>query len=159
MRIARLLLMLGGGVLLAATAAMPATAAEARPWLCRDKPVFSFTSAMTYRVANSGGRRWRLLLMQFQEGGAHDGFDIVATRDLAPRAAHVSGSLGAGQYFAVAMYGRRGLWICPGYAHEKDAPPAGAVSQICYGDDPSDCPVTLTVIPATAAPQSAAANH
>ncbi len=153
MRSARLLRTLAAGAVLATLTVAPAIAAQPRPWLCRDKPVFSWDSAMTYRVANRGGRRWRLLLMQFHEGGAHDGFDIVAARDLAPGAAHLDGSLNAGQYFAVAMYGRRGLWICPGYAHEKDTPPAGAVSQICYGDDPSDCPVTLTVMPAAGAAQ------
>ncbi len=156
MRTARWLTIWAAAALLAAAAATPAMGAEARPWLCRDKPVFSSAAAMTYRAANRGGRRWRLLLMQFQEGGAHDGFGIIAARDLAPGAAHVSGSLGAGRYFAVVMYARGGVWICPGYAHEKDNPPAGAVSEICYGDDPSDCPVSLTVTPAATAPGTAA---
>ena len=58
---------------LATVAAMPARAAEARPWLCRSKPVFSSDSAMSYRVVNHGGSRWELLLMQFEPGSAHDG--------------------------------------------------------------------------------------
>jgi hypothetical protein len=131
-------------------AAAPAAAVEARPWLCRDKPVFSSNSAISYGVANRGDRRWRLLLMQFEPGGAHDGFAVIATRDVAPAAA-VRGSLAAGRYYAVGMYRRGGRWICPGYTQENEQPPAGALSQICYGDDPSDCPLTFSVFPAAGA--------
>ena len=153
MRFGRLLAALACGFILAAGAALSADAAQARPWLCRDKPVFSSSSAMTYRVTNHGGSRWMMLLMQFEPNGAHDGFDIIATHDVAPGAARIGGSLGAGQYFAVAMRrGHGGLWICPEYVRDKDEPPSGAVSQICYGPDPSSCPVRLTVLPAAASP-------
>jgi len=54
------------------------------------------------------------------------------------------------------MYrGGGGHWICPGYAQDKDRP-AGALSRICYGEEASSCPVTLTVV---AAPSPGAAAH
>lgn len=128
--------------------AFPAHAAEARPWLCRTKPVFSSDSAMSYQVTNRGGARWELLLMQFQPGSAHDGYEIVASQELAAGAGRASGTLAPGRYFAVAMYrGEGGRWICPGYAEDRDRPP-GAVSRICYDEDSPGCPVALTVSPA-----------
>jgi hypothetical protein len=121
MRVGGLLLALGCGIGLATAGALPAHAAEARPWLCRDKPVFSSSSAMTYQGAGQA-----------------------------------SGTLVAGRYFAVAMYrGGGGHWICPGYAQDKDRP-AGALSRICYGEEASSCPVTLTVV---ATPSPGAASH
>jgi hypothetical protein len=141
---------------LAVAGAMPAHAAEARPWLCRSKPVFSSTSAMTYRVVNHGGARWNLLLMQFEMGSAHDGYEIVASQELPAGAGQASGSLAPGRYFAVAMYrGGEGRWICPGYAEDKDRP-AGAVSRICYDEESSGCPVALTIL--SAAPAGAASH-
>jgi hypothetical protein len=134
--------------LLAATAATAAHAAEARPWLCRTKPVFSSDSAMRYSVANHGGARWDLLLMQFEPGSAHDGFEVIASHELAARDGHASGTLAPGRYFAVAMYrGGGGRWICPGYAEDRDRPP-DAVSRICYDEDSPGCPIALTVLPA-----------
>src|SRR5437763_1092145 len=91
-------------MLLSATAASGVFAAEARPWLCRSKPVFSSDSAMKYNIANHGGSRWNLLLMQFEPGSAHDGFEIVASHELAARDGNAGGILAAGRYFAVAMY-------------------------------------------------------
>jgi hypothetical protein len=156
MRVGGLLLALGCGIGLATTGALPAHAAEARPWLCRDKPVFSSSSAMTYQVANHGESRWELLLMQFEPGSAHDGYEIVASQELPAGAGRASGTLVAGRYFAVAMYrGGGGHWICPGYAQDKDRP-AGALSRICYGEEASSCPVTLTVV---ATPSPGAASH
>lgn len=156
MSLRRLLFALSCAIGVAAASAHPAHAAEARPWLCRDKPVFSSSSAMTYQVANQGGARWELLLMQFELGSAHDGYEIVASQELPAGAAEAGGNLAPGRYFAVAMYrGGGGRWICSGYTQEKDRP-AGAVSRICYGEDPSSCPVTLTVL--SAAPKGAAAH-
>ena len=126
----------------------PAHAAEARPWLCRTKPVFSSDSAMKYQVLNQGGARWELLLMQFELGSAHDGYEIVSSQELPAGTGHASGMLAPGRYFAVAMYrGEGGRWICPGYAEDRDRP-AGAVSRICYDEDSPGCPVALTVLPA-----------
>jgi hypothetical protein len=156
MRVRCLLLALGCGIGLATAGALPAHAVDARPWLCRNKPVFSSNSAMTYQVANHGGSRWELLLMQFEPGSAHDGYEIVASQELPAGAGQASGTLTAGRYFAVAMYrGGGGRWICPGYAQDKDRP-AGALSRICYGEEASSCPVTLTVV---AAPSPGAAAH
>jgi len=139
------------GIGLAAAGALPAHAAEARPWLCRSKPVFSSSSAMTYQVANHGGSRWDLLLMQFDPGSAHDGYEVVASQELPAGSGQASGTLTPGRYFAVAMYrGGGGRWICPGYAEDKDRP-AGAVSRVCYGEDSPGCLVTLTVLSATPA--------
>jgi hypothetical protein len=148
MKVVRWISMLCAGCLFAAIATAPAAAAGAAPWLCRDKPVFSFSSPMSFRAANRGGRRWKLLLMRLRMGGEHGGFDIVTARNVAPGARHVSGDLGAGQYFAVAMYDRSGLWICPPYAYETEPLSAKTVSRICYGDSRSDCRMTLTVMPA-----------
>jgi hypothetical protein len=103
---------------------------------------------MKYNVANSGGSRWDLLLMQFEPGSAHDGFEIVASHELAAGDGSAGGTLAPGRYFAVAMYrGGGGRWICPGYAEDRDRP-AGAVSRICYGEDSPGCAVALTVLPA-----------
>ncbi len=148
MRLGHWLLALSCAIGVAVAGAPPAHAAQARPWLCRDKPVFSSNSAMTYQVANHGGARWELMVMQFEMGGAHDGYEIVASQELPAGAGQASGALAPGRYFAVAMYrGGGGHWICPGYAQEKDRP-AGAVSRICYGEDRSSCPVKLTVVSA-----------
>lgn len=150
MRIARWLLILSAVSLLALTAAETATASQAAPWLCRDKPVFSFSSPMTFRASNRGDRQWRLLLMRFREGSEHGGFEIVTARNVAPGAKDVDGRLSAGQYFAVAMYHRGGLWFCPPYAYETEPLSARTVSRICYGDSRSDCRMKLTVSPANA---------
>jgi hypothetical protein len=132
------------GIGLVAVGASSAHAAEARPWLCRTKPVFSANSAMTYRVVNHGTSRWELLLMQFEPESAHDGFEVVASQEL-PAGSGQAGTLEPGRYFAVAMYrGEGGHWICPGYAENRDRP-TGAVSRICYDEESPGCPVTLTV--------------
>ena len=128
--------------------AMPVRAAEARPWLCRSKPAFSSDSTMSYRVVNHGGSRWELLLMQFEPGSAHDGYEVVSSQELPAGAERAGGALAPGRYFAVAMYrGGGGRWICPGYAEDKDRP-AGAVSRICYDEESPGCPVALTVLSA-----------
>ncbi|HEY2524782.1 MAG TPA: hypothetical protein VGI29_06970 [Candidatus Binataceae bacterium] len=140
----------------AVVASTAARAAEARPWLCRSKPVFSSDSAMKYHIVNRGSERWQLLLMQFQMGAAHDGYEVVASQELPASAGQASGTLAPGRYFAVAMYRNGGgRWICPGYAENKDRP-AGAVSRICYDEDSPGCPVALTVF--SAAPAGASAH-
>jgi len=137
-------------------AATAVRAAEARPWLCRSKPVFSSDSAMKYQIVNRGSERWQLLLMQFEMGSAHDGYEVVASQELPANAGQASGTLAPGRYFAVAMYrGEGGHWICPGYAEDKDRP-AGAVSRVCYDEDSPGCPVALTVL--SAAPGGASAH-
>lgn len=156
MKLAGFLFAAGGAIALAIAAAIPARAAEARPWLCRSKPVFSSDTAMTYQVVNHGGLRWELLLMQFAPGSAHDGYEVVASQELPASAGQAAGTLAPGRYFAVAMYrGGGGRWICPGYAEDKDRP-AGAISRVCYDEESPGCPVSLTV--SSAAPAGATAH-
>jgi hypothetical protein len=118
------------------------TAAEARPWLCRDKPVFSSDKPMTYEATNHGGERWLMTFMRFDPNGGHDGFTVISTRDISGR---VDGTLEQGQWYAVALYRSGGHWICPGDARESGESAPGVVSNLCYGEDPGSCPVRLTV--------------
>src|SRR5208283_2620792 len=85
-----------------------AQAAEPRPWLCRDKPVFSSTQPMRYQVTMTSRSRWQLFFMQFSPGGGNDGFDIAQTSSRT-----ATGQLAAGRYFAVALRSSGGNWICP----------------------------------------------
>ena len=129
-----------------------ALAAEARPWLCRAKPVFSSERPMTYEATNRGGGRWLMTFMRFDPSGlGHDGFTVSSTQDVA---AHAEGTLEAGQWYAVALYRSGGHWICPGNAGESDEPASGVVSNLCYGRDPGECAVKLTV-----RPQSTGSGH
>jgi hypothetical protein len=119
--------------------------AEARPWLCRDKPVFSFDKPMTYEASNRGAGRWLMTFMRFDPSGlGHDGFTVSSTQDVAPRA---QGTLDAGQWYAVALYRSAGRWICPANAGESDEQVAGVVRSLCYGREPGECAVKLTVRP------------
>jgi hypothetical protein len=123
----------------------PAFAAEARPWLCRDKPVFSSNKPMMYEAANRGGGRWLMTFMRFDPSGlGHDGFTVSSTQDVG---AHAEGTLDAGQWYAVALYRSGGHWICPATASESDEPSANLISGLCYGRDPGECAVKLTVRP------------
>ncbi|MGB8413529.1 MAG: hypothetical protein WCE23_11975 [Candidatus Binatus sp.] len=136
----------------AATIAMlisrPAFAAQPRPWLCRDKPVFSSDRAMEYQVTARPGRDWRIFFMQYSPDAAHDGFDIVNSRVLSSRGDPAAGSLAAGRYFAVALYrGSGGHWICPGYTHDDRDSKLGELSNLCYGEDGPPCLVKLQVKP------------
>jgi hypothetical protein len=56
-------------------------AGEPRPWLCRDKPVFSDSHPMQYEVSAKRGA-WQIFFMQFQINAAHDGFSIQESREL-----------------------------------------------------------------------------
>ncbi len=114
---------------------------------------------MRYEVSGPGGRRWRLFLMQFKLGTAHDGFDIIASRDLA---ASASATLPAGHYFAVAMHlAGNGHWICHRSARRLEESGAAAVTNLCFGEEDSDtCQVTLKVAdaPITAPANSSAVS-
>ena len=122
----------------------PVLAQEARPWLCRDKPVFSYDRSMEYQVTARPGRQWRMFFMKYSPDAAHDGFDIVDSREVRGDS---SGSLKAGQYFAVALYRQGGHWICPDYTHDDRNPKLGEVSNLCYGDGGPPCLVRLQVKP------------
>jgi hypothetical protein len=119
--------------------------AEARPWLCRAKPVFSSDRPMTYEATNRGAGRWLMTFMRFDPSGlGHDGFTVSSTQDVA---AHSQGTLEPGQWYAVALYRSGGHWICPGNAGESDEPAPGVVSNLCYGRDPGECTLKLMVRP------------
>jgi hypothetical protein len=122
-----------------------AFAQEARPWLCRDKPVFSYDHAMEYQATALSGRQWRIFFMQFSPDAAHDGFDIVDSRAIGMGSA---GNLAPGRYFAVALYRQGGHWICPDYTHDDRDPKLGEVSNLCYGEGGPPCLVKLKVKPA-----------
>jgi hypothetical protein len=130
----------------AAWAASRAFAAEARPWLCRTKPVFSSDKRMTYEAQNRGGGRWLMTFMRFDPSGlGHDGFTVFSAQDITSR---TNGTLDPGQWYAVALYRVGGHWICPGSAGESDHPAPGVVSDLCYGREPGECAVKLIVRPA-----------
>jgi hypothetical protein len=138
----------GLAIALAISASTPAFADQARPWLCRDKPVFSSARAMKYEVSARPGRQWKIFFMQYSPDAAHDGFDIVNSHELSSGGASATGHLEAGRYFAVALYrGGGGHWICPDYAHDDRTPKTGAVSNLCYGADGPPCLVNLNVMP------------
>lgn len=132
---------------LATLIASPALAEQARPWLCRDKPVFSADRSMEYQVTARPGRQWQIFFMQYSPDAAHDGFDIVNSHAIAASGDPIAGNLAAGRYFAVALYRRSGgHWICPGYTHDdRDPTRLGEVSDLCYGEDGPPCLVRLEV--------------
>ncbi|MDO8433881.1 MAG: hypothetical protein Q7S58_15900 [Candidatus Binatus sp.] len=133
---------------IAIVATAPSLAAEARPWLCRDKPVFSYDRSMEYSVAAQPGRQWRIFFMQFSPDAAHDGFQVTNSRELPPRGDPLTGRLDPGRYFTVALYrSGSGAWICPGYTHDDRNPGLGELSKLCYGEDGPPCLVNLTVKP------------
>ena len=122
-----------------------AQGAEARPWLCRDKPVFSSDKSMSYEATKRDGGRWLMTFMRFDPSGlGHDGFTVFSSHDVS---AHSQGTLEPGQWYAVALYRLGGHWICPGNARKSDAPAGGSVSDLCFGEEPGDCTVKLTVRP------------
>jgi len=142
-----------------ATAFSVANAAEARPWLCRSKPVFSSSKPMTYEAR--GSSRWVLSFMRCnansqsnygggcseQSSGGENGFAVVSTRTVGR---HIEGTLEPGQWYAVALYRSGSRWICAGYAGESDERSPGAVSDLCYSEhdeEGSPCQVKLTVRP------------
>ena len=134
--------------MLAIATASAAHAAEPRPWLCRDKPVFSSAQPMTYQLSTNSRSQWRLFLMQFTPGGGHDGFDIAKTMS-----GSSSGRLTAGRYFAVALHNVGGSWVCPAEVNEQH-PSAGAISNLCFAAQEGGCNVKL-IVTSDAARQSA----
>ena len=124
---------------------LPSYAAEPRPWLCRDKPVFSSAAALDYQATARPGARWQIFFMQFEPNGPHDGFSIVSSVDLPSHGTERDGTLAAGRYFAVPLYSRGGHWICPGYTRDDTATKHGSVAQLCYGQDEGECQVNLSV--------------
>jgi hypothetical protein len=123
--------------------ASAASAAEPRPWLCRDKPSFSSDKPMTYEESGSGGQRWRIVLMQFEPGAAHDGYEVVASNELA---APGLGRLEPGRYFAVAMHLAEGHWICHASSRSPGPDAPGTVRSLCFSTEESGaCSAKLTV--------------
>jgi hypothetical protein len=136
------------GLVAAMLAVGSARAMEPRPWLCRDKPVFSWNLPMNYEISARPGSEWRMFFMQFDPNAAHDGFAIVRSLTLSSRSMSVRGTLDAGRYFAVALRRRgNGLWICPGYARESPSIKPGIVAKLCYGESGSACDINLLVTP------------
>ena len=127
-------------VTILAISASVAQAAEPRPWLCRDKPVFSSGQAMNYRLTTKSAS-WQTFLMQFSPGTGHDGFDITRTIS-----GTTSGQLASGQYFAVALHHSGGSWICPADVDEDHA--SGVISNLCFSGADGGCSVKLVVTPA-----------
>jgi hypothetical protein len=120
--------------------ASAAHAAEPRPWLCRDKPVFSSGQPMSYQLTAKSSA-WELFLMQFTPGAGHDGFDITKTIS-----GTTSGQLASGQYFAVALHRSGGSWICPADVDEDHG--GGVISNLCFSGADGGCTVKLVVTPA-----------
>jgi hypothetical protein len=118
--------------------------AEPRPWLCRDKPVFSSTQPMHYQVTMASRSRWQLFFLQFSPGGGNDGFDIAQTSSRS-----ATGQLAAGRYFAVALRNSGGNWICPPIVDEEPPPHHGAISDLCFATEEGGCSVQLVVTPDT----------
>jgi hypothetical protein len=120
-----------------------AHAAEPRPWLCRDKPVFSTSGASRMDLVAHDSRRWQVFLMQFDPSGGHDGFTVTDTYSLGPGNRQTTETVNVGRYFAVALYNSGGRWICPGPARDERAP--GTIAGLCYSAGGGACDVTLTV--------------
>jgi hypothetical protein len=126
----------------------PVHAMEPRPWLCRDKPVFSSDKPMQYELSARPGIQWQMFFMQFDPNAAHDGFSISQAREIGMRGATQRGKLPPGRYFAVALRRRSSeVWICPGYAHESSKIQPGIVAKLCYGESEPACLVDLLVTP------------
>jgi len=123
-----------------------ASAAEARPWLCRDKPAFSSNRPMSWNATTKRGRRWELIFMQYREGGAHDGFEI-AQSEMLPSGGGASGQIPAGRYFAVAMHQKSGVWVCPANGADAGAARPGETARLCFGPEESSCDVSLVIVP------------
>ena len=77
-----------------------ARAAEPRPWLCRQIPVFSGGKAMTWRATQRGAGHWLMTFMHYDPAGGHDGFTVVATSEVNGASKSISS---ASAYFARAI--------------------------------------------------------
>ncbi len=123
-------------------AAGSARAMEPRPWLCRDKPVFSSGQPMTWTATKRGGGRWVMTFMRFAPDGGHDGFTVDHTRPIDGRE---SGALAPGQWYAVGMYRAGSHWICAARAGENPQFIPGVVRDLCYGETDGACAVKMVV--------------
>jgi len=141
-RMKRAAIAITAAVIMLAAAAPAARAVEPRPWLCRDKPVFSSNQPMTYDANLRGGGRWVMIFMRFDPSGGHDRFPVFDPRDVSGR---VTGSLESGQWYGVGMYREGSHWICSAQADENDQTVAGVVRDYCYGRTAGSCDVELTV--------------
>ena len=130
-------------LILVLAAAGVATAAEPRPWLCRDKPVFSTSGASRMDLTSHDRRHWQVFLMKFDPSGGHDGFTITDSYNVEPGGRQTGANVPGGRFFAVALYNSGGRWICPGPARNERA--AGTIANLCYSTDGGSCDVTLTV--------------
>jgi hypothetical protein len=120
-----------------------APAAQPRPWLCRDKPVFSSDQPMTYQAVKRGTGRWLMTFMRYDPSGlGHDGFTVFSAQEVGTAA---EGNLAPGQWYAVALYRAGGHWICPANARESELRSPGVVSSVCFGQEPDQCILRLTV--------------
>jgi hypothetical protein len=131
-----------GAAMLMLVVAEPARAVEPRPWLCRDKPVFSSNQPMSYDASLRGGGHWVMIFMRFDPSGGHDGFTVYDTRDVTGR---VTGTLERGQWYGVGMYREGSHWICSAQADENDQVVPGVVRDYCYGRTAGSCDVELIV--------------
>jgi hypothetical protein len=132
--------MLAVGMLATATAIV--SAGEPRPWLCRDKPVFSSSGPMTYDASMRGSGHWVITFMRFDPSGGHDGFTVFESREMSGQ---VTGTLERGQWYAVGMYREEGRWVCAGPAQENQQFVAGIVRDLCYGTADGGCDVKMIV--------------
>ncbi|MGB6552589.1 MAG: hypothetical protein WBE78_03795 [Candidatus Binataceae bacterium] len=142
----RILKTISVAIVLAAIAiSAPAHAGEPRPWLCRDKPVFSSEHMMNYDLSSRAGLQWQIFFMSFDPNSAHDGFEITDSKELGLNGVPMTGKLSPGRYFTVAMYRQSaGVWVCHKYSRLQPSP-KGIVANICYGRQEPTCLVTLTV--------------
>jgi hypothetical protein len=141
--LARMAIVSLSALLLLAPMCSAARAGEPRPWLCRDKPVFSTSGASRMELVSHDGRRWQVFLMQFDPSGGHDGFSITESYELGPGNRQRSEDVAAGRFFAVALYDSGGRWICPGPASDERTP--GTIASLCYSIEGGACDVSLTV--------------
>ena len=86
-------------VLAAIALSAPAHAGEPRPWLCRDKPVFSSEHMMNYDLSARAGLQWQIFFMTYDPNSAHDGFEITDSKEVGLRGVTQSGKLPPGPLF------------------------------------------------------------
>jgi len=128
---------------LAMSAPLAAQAAQPRPWLCRDKPVFSSPNQAQLTVRRHDRRQWEMFLMKFDANRGHDGFTVTGSYPLrgdSPSSAVV----GRGQFYAVALFrATNGHWFCPARVVDNTRP--GELANFCYhANNPGLCDVSLT---------------
>ncbi|HLH75718.1 MAG TPA: hypothetical protein VKV28_02825 [Candidatus Binataceae bacterium] len=127
---------------LAMSAPLAVQAAQPRPWLCRDKPVFSSPNQAQLTVRRHDRRQWEVFLMKFNINSGHDGFTVTSSYPLrgdSPSSAIV----GRGQFYAVALFRANGHWFCPARVVDNTRP--GELANFCYhANNPGLCDISLT---------------